>query len=252
MGIHPRRAGDEVPAAGRAAGDRLCRPLQCRQVVADQRAGRRRRALPARRIRPAAPRNSTISCRTAIPATAGDMPPMALVDMPGYGYATAPKEKVDEWTKLVFDYLKGRVDAEARLRADRFAATASRRTTTRCSDLLDKAAVSYQIVLTKTDKIKAAGVPRLIAETLEKIKQAAGGLSGGACDLVRKERRPRRTARRDRARRQRRLARLGRAGLKVSATPFRQWRLPVGGGPSSKMWPKWPPQRRQWHFGARR
>jgi len=37
--------------------------------------------------------------------------------------------------------------------------------------LLDKAAVSYQIVLTKTDKIKAAGVPRLIAETLEKIKK---------------------------------------------------------------------------------
>ncbi len=38
-----------------------------------------------------------------------DLPPMALVDMPGYGYASAPKEKVDQWTKLVFDYLKGRV-----------------------------------------------------------------------------------------------------------------------------------------------
>ena len=38
-----------------------------------------------------------------------DLPPMALVDMPGYGYASAPKEKVDDWTKLVFDYLKGRV-----------------------------------------------------------------------------------------------------------------------------------------------
>jgi GTP-binding protein len=37
--------------------------------------------------------------------------------------------------------------------------------------LLDKAAVSYQIVLTKTDKIKAAGVPRLIDETLEKIRR---------------------------------------------------------------------------------
>jgi GTP-binding protein EngB required for normal cell division len=33
-------------------------------------------------------------------------------------------------------------------------------------DLLDKAAMSYQVVLTKTDKIKAAGVPRLISETL--------------------------------------------------------------------------------------
>ena len=40
---------------------------------------------------------------------AGDLPPMALVDMPGYGYAQAPKEQVDDWTRLVFDYLKGRV-----------------------------------------------------------------------------------------------------------------------------------------------
>ncbi|MDI6837792.1 MAG: ribosome biogenesis GTP-binding protein YihA/YsxC, partial [Rhizobiaceae bacterium] len=39
---------------------------------------------------------------------AGDLPPMALVDMPGYGYAQAPKEQVDAWTKLVFDYLRGR------------------------------------------------------------------------------------------------------------------------------------------------
>src|SRR5690606_5180562 len=39
---------------------------------------------------------------------AGDMPPMALVDMPGYGYAQAPKEQVEQWTKLVFDYLRGR------------------------------------------------------------------------------------------------------------------------------------------------
>ena len=38
-------------------------------------------------------------------------------------------------------------------------------------DLLDKAAVSYQVILTKTDKIKDPAVPRLIAETLEKIKK---------------------------------------------------------------------------------
>src|SRR5690606_40520240 len=35
---------------------------------------------------------------------AGDLPPMALVDMPGYGYAQAPKSQVDAWTDLVFDY----------------------------------------------------------------------------------------------------------------------------------------------------
>ncbi|HEX5497996.1 MAG TPA: ribosome biogenesis GTP-binding protein YihA/YsxC, partial [Thermomicrobiales bacterium] len=40
---------------------------------------------------------------------ADDLPPLALVDMPGYGFAKAPKDEVDRWTKLVFDYLRGRV-----------------------------------------------------------------------------------------------------------------------------------------------
>ena len=44
--------------------------------------------------------------------------------------------------------------------------------------LLDKAAVSYQIVLTKTDKIKAAGVPRLIEDTLAKIKKRPAAFPG--------------------------------------------------------------------------
>ncbi|MCB1422928.1 MAG: ribosome biogenesis GTP-binding protein YsxC, partial [Nitratireductor sp.] len=39
---------------------------------------------------------------------AGDLPPLALIDMPGYGFAKAPKEQVEQWTKLVFDYLRGR------------------------------------------------------------------------------------------------------------------------------------------------
>ncbi len=99
-----------------------------------------------------------------------DLPPMALVDMPGYGYATAPKEKVDEWTKLVFDYLKGRVTLK-RVYVLIDARHGVKKNDEEVLRLLDKAAVSYQIVLTKTDKIKAAGVPRLIAETLEKIKK---------------------------------------------------------------------------------
>ena len=100
----------------------------------------------------------------------GDLPPMALVDMPGYGYAQAPKEHVDAWTRLVFDYLRGRstlkrvyvlIDSRHGIKKndeDVFA-------------LLDKAAVSYQVVLTKTDKIKEAGVPRLVGETLEKTRK---------------------------------------------------------------------------------
>ena len=100
----------------------------------------------------------------------GDLPPMALVDMPGYGYAQAPKEQVEAWTKLVFDYLKGRVTLK------RVYVLIDSRHGIKKNDedvlaLLDKAAVSYQIVLTKLDKIKAAGVPRLLAETAEKIKK---------------------------------------------------------------------------------
>jgi GTP-binding protein len=100
----------------------------------------------------------------------GDLPPMALVDMPGYGYASAPKEKVDQWTKLVFDYLQGRTTLK------RVYVLIDSRHGIKNNDedvlkLLDKAAVSYQVVLTKTDKIKEAGVPRLIEETLEKIRK---------------------------------------------------------------------------------
>jgi GTP-binding protein len=100
----------------------------------------------------------------------GDLPPMALVDMPGYGYAQAPKETVDNWTKLVFDYLRGRSTLK------RVYVLIDSRHGVKPNDeevfaLLDKAAVSYQLVLTKTDKIKDAGVPRLVEETLLKIKK---------------------------------------------------------------------------------
>jgi len=97
-----------------------------------------------------------------------DMPPMALVDMPGYGYAQAPKDHVDAWTRLVFDYLRGRSTLK------RVYVLIDSRHGIKKNDedvltLLDKAAVSYQVVLTKTDKIKDAGVPRLIEETRLKI-----------------------------------------------------------------------------------
>ncbi|SIR13968.1 GTP-binding protein [Rhizobium sp. RU35A] len=99
-----------------------------------------------------------------------DLPPMALVDMPGYGYAQAPKDQVDAWTKLVFDYLRGRATLK------RVYVLIDSRHGIKKNDedvltLLDKAAVSYQVVLTKTDKIKPPAVPRLIAETLEKIRK---------------------------------------------------------------------------------
>lgn len=107
----------------------------------------------------------------------GDMPPMALVDMPGYGYAQAPKSHVDAWTKLVFDYLKGRVTLK-RVYVLIDARHGIKKNDDDVLSLLDKAAVSYQIVLTKTDKIKEAGVPRLIAETAEKVKKRPAAYPG--------------------------------------------------------------------------
>ena len=97
-----------------------------------------------------------------------DLPPMALVDMPGYGYAQAPKEMVDRWSELVFDYLRARVTLK------RVYVLIDSRHGIKTNDdevlkLLDKAAVSYQIVLTKTDKIKPPAVERLIRETAVKI-----------------------------------------------------------------------------------
>ena len=108
---------------------------------------------------------------------AGDLPPMALVDMPGYGYAQAPKAQVDAWTKLVFDYLKGRVTLKrVYLLVD--ARHGIKKNDEEVMDLLDRAAVSYQVVLTKADKIKAAGLPRLIAETAEKVRRRPAAYPG--------------------------------------------------------------------------
>lgn len=90
--------------------------------------------------------------------------PLTIVDMPGYGYAQAPKELVDAWTDLVFSYLRGRpnlrrvillVDSRHGIKKNDLEAMA----------LLDRAAVVYQVVLTKSDKIKPPQLARLVSET---------------------------------------------------------------------------------------
>jgi GTP-binding protein len=101
---------------------------------------------------------------------AGDLPPMALVDMPGYGFAKAPKAQVDAWTKLVFDYLRGRVTLKrVYLLID--ARHGIKKIDEEVMDLLDQAAVSYQVVLTKADKIKPPAVEQLLEETRQKIRK---------------------------------------------------------------------------------
>ena len=96
--------------------------------------------------------------------TVDDLPPLALVDMPGYGFAEAPKAQVNQWTKLIFDYLRGRTTLK------RVYVLIDSRHGIKKNDgdvltLLDKAAVSYQIVLTKIDKIKPAELQKLIDNT---------------------------------------------------------------------------------------
>jgi GTP-binding protein len=86
-----------------------------------------------------------------------------LVDMPGYGYARASKAQAKAWTRLIGDYLKGRrelkrvfllIDARHGIKPN----------DTETMTLLDEAAVSYQIVLTKADKPKASELAEIEAK----------------------------------------------------------------------------------------
>jgi GTP-binding protein len=89
---------------------------------------------------------------------------LRLVDMPGYGFAKAPKDMVRKWRYLVNDFLRGRpvlkralvlVDSRHGLKdVDRDV-----------MKMLDEAAISYHLVLTKADKIKASELETVTAET---------------------------------------------------------------------------------------
>lgn len=100
----------------------------------------------------------------------GDLPPLAIVDMPGYGYAQAPKEQVDAWTRLIVDYLRGRTTLK-RVYVLIDARHGIKKNDEEVLSLLDKAAVSHQIVLTKADKIKPPALEKLLVETAEKIRK---------------------------------------------------------------------------------
>jgi GTP-binding protein len=91
-------------------------------------------------------------------------PGATLVDMPGYGYAAAAKTKIKAWTDLIHAFLMGRanlarvyllIDARHGLKPVDDAVLAT----------LDKAAVNYQVVLTKTDEVKAADLAARVAAT---------------------------------------------------------------------------------------
>jgi GTP-binding protein len=90
--------------------------------------------------------------------------PLRIVDMPGYGYAEAPKSKVQEWTALIHAYLSGRTNL-ARVYVLIDARHGLKETDEAVLKTLDVAAVSYQIVLTKADQPKQAALEELISAT---------------------------------------------------------------------------------------
>jgi GTP-binding protein len=109
----------------------------------------------------------------------GEPPVLRLVDMPGYGYAEAPKDLVRQWAMLIGDYLRGRptlkrvlvlVDCRHGLKP----------VDLEIMTLMDKSAVSYQLVLTKADKVK----PTALAATLATVAGAARQHPAAHPDLI--------------------------------------------------------------------
>jgi len=93
-----------------------------------------------------------------------------LVDMPGYGFAKAPKDMVRQWRYLVNDFLRGR-DVLKRALVLIDSRHGIKDVDREILDMLDAAAVSYRIVLTKADKIKASELAEVTARTAEEARK---------------------------------------------------------------------------------
>ena len=102
---------------------------------------------------------------------------LTLVDMPGYGYAQAPKEVKADWQGLMFDYLRGRptlrrvlllLDGRIEVKPSDEAVMA----------LLDRAAVTFQIVLTKADELKPGALARKEAEAARLARAHSAAVHG--------------------------------------------------------------------------
>lgn len=97
---------------------------------------------------------------------------LLLVDLPGYGYARASKTEIAAWTALVEDYLRGRptlrrtcllIDARHGFKSSDMTVM----------DMLESAAVVYQVVLTKCDKLRAAAMDDRLAEIHQTLAKRA-------------------------------------------------------------------------------
>ena len=95
-----------------------------------------------------------------------------LVDLPGYGYAEAPESMVKQWQQLIFDYLRGRVNLQrVFLLID--SRHGLKKVDTKVMEMLDQAAVTYQLVLTKIDKISAQQLASTEQKLLTELKAHA-------------------------------------------------------------------------------
>ncbi len=93
-----------------------------------------------------------------------------IVDLPGYGFAQAPEAQVKQWQQVIFAYLKGRVNLKrVFLLID--SRHGIKKVDEEIMEMLDKAAVTYQIVLTKQDKVGKGNLEKVLHETQEKIKK---------------------------------------------------------------------------------
>ncbi len=89
---------------------------------------------------------------------------LQLVDLPGYGYAKVSKSKVQLWTDTLFAYLRGRTSLQrVNLLID--SRHGLKDSDLQAMDLFDRAALSYQVVLTKADKPKPGELAAVMEET---------------------------------------------------------------------------------------
>ena|ERR1700676_814103 len=156
----PPVRGPEIAFAGRSnvGKSSLINALTCRRALA---------------------RTSNTPGRTQELIFFGGASRLMLVDMPGYGYAATAKSKVAAWTRLIHDYLQGRATL-ARVYVLIDARHGLKTADNGIFDTLGKAAVSYEIVLTKCDQVDAA----VLAERVEAVSATMRKRPAAFPDLI--------------------------------------------------------------------
>jgi len=104
---------------------------------------------------------------------------LMLVDMPGYGYARAPRDVKADWQGLMFDYLRGRPTLR-RVMLLLDARIETKPADTAVMELLDRAAVAFQLVLTKIDALK----PPALASKIDQARRLARAHPAALADVL--------------------------------------------------------------------